>query len=232
MIAKLLSDTPDVNHLQDLKDTDLYSTFKDLYKLDTTNKEANLLVSFLIFAYDPDSLRLNIRKDRYENKQEILKSLGLDIESELISDIARNENESFTNSVTLYLEKLTDWRWPTIYSLLDYHSSMIRFTNQKTETEKKYDKISKDGESKLTISKDIDMETISKINIQKSELLKKAISAREDADKLLEEIRKAFMPTDTVTAQDFGFTFTETAKKIVNIYSWREFIKTHKESVS
>jgi len=210
--AKVLSESPDTNHLQHLKDTDLYNVFKGIYKLDITNREANLIVAYIIYAYDPDSLRLNIRKDRYENKQEILSSLGLTYESELLRDIIYNENDVVTNSVTLYLEKLTDWRWPTIYSLLDYHSSMIRFTSQKTETEKKYDKVGKDG-STQTVTKDYDMEAISKVNIQKSDLLKKAVESRETADKLLEEIRKSFMVTDTATQQDFGFTFTETAKK-------------------
>jgi hypothetical protein len=108
---------------------------------------------------------------------------------------------------------------------------MIRFANQKTEEEKSFDKMNKEGEVK-TLSASYDIDTIAKVNIQKSDIFKRAIEAREKADILLEDIRKEFMPTDTVVQADLGFTFTETAKKKVNTLSWREFIKTLNEKKS
>jgi hypothetical protein len=222
--ARVLTKTPESNHLDYLKECNLFNCFEDIYKLNINVSTANLMSAYLIYAYDPDSLKLDIRKDRWENKVEILLSLGVDTNIEIVQQILSNESEEFNNCVLHFLEKLTNWRWPTIYSLLDYHSNMIRFANQKTEEEKSFDKMNKEGEVK-TLSQSYDIDTIAKVNIQKSDIFKRAIEARENADKLLEDIRKEFMPTDTVTQQDFGFTFTETSKKKVNVLSWREFIK-------
>jgi len=222
--ARTLSKEPEANHLEYLKEANLFNCFEDIYKLNINSSDANLISAYLIYAYDPDSLKLDIRKDRFENKVEILLSLGLDTDSEIIQQILSNENQDFNNCVLLYLEKLTNWRWYTIYSLLDYHSNMIRFANQKTEEEKSFDKMNKEG-IVHTLSQSYDIDTIAKVNIQKSDIFKRAIEAREKADVLLEDIRKEFMPTDTVVQADLGFTFTETAKKKVNILSWREYIK-------
>lgn len=224
LLAKELASSPDKNHLEYIKDLSLFATFHGIFKLDINTVDANLLCSFLIYAYDPDSPKLDIRKDRLENKEEILSELKINTESEIIQDIIANTNESFNNCVLLYLEKMTNWRWITIYSLLDYHSNMIRFCNQKTESEKKFDKMNKEGVIKEIIQ-DYDIDTVSKVNIQKSDLLKRAIDARENADKLLNEIRKEFMPTDTVVQKDLGFVFTDTATKKVDVSKWRSYIK-------
>lgn len=227
-LATIISKSPDNNYTDTLKEYNLYSTFQDIYSLNLNLEQLNLLVAFIIFAYDPDSLRLDIRKDRFDNKVDIMLSLNIDTNEEIIQPILTNENETFNHCVLNYLEKLTNWRWPTIYSLLDYHSSMIRFANQKTESEKRFDKITKDGEVKEVVQ-DYDIESISKVNIQKSEIFNRAIKARRDADELLEDIRKEFMIVDTVVQQDLGFTFSETAKKKVDILSWRTFIRDIKE---
>lgn len=221
--AQLISRELNKDHSFYLEDMGLSKTFEDVYKLNLTTKDENRVICFIIFAYDPDSKKLDIRKDRQENKLSILHSLGATVSSDFFSGIINNSNESFSNVVLLYLELLTNWRWPTIYSLLDYHSSMIRFATQKTDAEKSFDKMNKEGEVK-TISQDYDIDTIAKVNIQKSDIFKRAIDARKQADELLDDIRKEFMPTDAVTQADFGFTFTETAKKKVDIYSWRAFV--------
>ena len=73
-----------------------------------------------------------------------MEGIGIDTKDDLIKDILHNSNEEFNNVVLLFLEQLTDWRWIQIFSFLDYHSNMIRFANQKTEEERKYDKINKE----------------------------------------------------------------------------------------
>lgn len=222
--ANLISKDLNKNHSFYLEDIGLSKTFSGIYYLGLPGKDENRLICFIIYSYDPDSKRLDIRKDRYENKYSILESLGAHMDSEVFNEILTNSNEEFNNVVTNYLESLTNWRWPSIYSLLDYHSSMIRFATQKTEAEKSFDKINKEG-VKTTLVQEYDIDTISKVNLQKSEIFKRAIEAREQADKLLEDIRKEFMPTDHAIQSDFGFTFTDTAKKKVDIMSWRSWIQ-------
>jgi len=226
--AKNISRELNKDHTFYLEDMGLIKTFEEVYNLGISVKDENRIICFIVFAFDPDSQKLDIRKDRRENKESILSCLGADIKSDLFKEILNNSHEKFNNIVLVYLELLTNWKWQTIFSLLDYHSNMIRFATQKTEAEKSFDKINKEGEVK-TITQDYDIDTIAKVNLQKSEIFKRAIDARKQADELLEEIRKEFMPTDHVTQIDFGFTFTDTAKKNVDIYSWKEFITTLNE---
>lgn len=224
---KIITDL-DKNWLPEFNDQGLNKTFDDIYRMNVSISDANILTSFIIFSYDPDSSRLDIRKDRYENKCQILTGIGGNINSELFKDILENNNEVFNNVVLNYLEKITTWQWPTIFSLLDYHSNMLRFANQKTEAEKSIDKMNKEGEIK-TLTQDYDIDTLAKVNKTKGELLSAAIEAREKATKLLLEIKKDFMPTDHATQSDFQFDFTDTAKEKVDILSWRQWIKGRNE---
>lgn len=223
-IARKISKDLEKNWLSELEEINLYNTFSVIYRENLTISNANAIVSFIIYAYDPDSPWMDLRKDRYENKSKILSSLGLDEKSDLFKSIVHGSNEKINDAILYYLEDLTNWRWPTIYSLMDYHSRMIRFANQKTEEEKKFDVEKKDGE-KETLTEDYAIDKIAKVNQQKGELLQKAIESRKKADELLDEIRKEFVNTDHSTQTDFGFAFTDTAKKKVDILSWREFIK-------
>jgi DNA segregation ATPase FtsK/SpoIIIE-like protein len=213
-----------VNNSEYLDDLNLKTVFEGIYNLGFPTIDENRLIAFIIFAFDPDSQKLDIRKDRYENKCSIMSNIGIDIHNELMKDILSNSNENFNHVVLFYLQELTDWRWVQIMSYLDYHSNMIRFANQKTEEERKYDKMNKEGVIK-ELTEEYDIETIAKINKNKGELLNLAMDARNKADHLLEEIRKSFVVTDHAVQQDFGFMFTETAKKPVDIMSWRLYIK-------
>lgn len=226
--AKFISRELNKDHSFYLEDLNLNKIFEDVYTMNVSTKDENRIICFVVFAYDPDSQKLDIRKDRYENKVSILTGLGADTSSDLFERILNNSDEKFNTILLKYLEGLTNWQWPTIYSLLDYHSSMIRFATQKTEAEKSFDRVTKDGET-TTITEDYDIDKIAKVNIQKSDIFKRAIEARRDAEGLLEDIRKEFMPTDHAVQSDLGFTFTDTAKKKVDIYSWRAFIKENNE---
>lgn len=221
--AKKLSRDPSYNHLDYLDELNLTNVFKGIFELDFPKEYENKLIAFIIYSYDPDSQKLDIRKDRIENKISIMEGIGIDTNDDLIKDILHNSNEEFNNVVLLFLEQLTDWRWIQIFSFLDYHSNMIRFANQKTEEERKYDKINKEGIVK-ELTEEYDIETIAKINKNKGDLLNQAMEARKKADELLEQIRREFVNTDTVVQADFGFQFTDTAKKKVDILSWKQWI--------
>ncbi len=121
-----------------------------------------------------------------------------------------------------FLEEIKDFRWSLIFNLLDYSSKMQRFSSENTDSEKKWDEI-KDGQ-KHTLTEEIDMDKVVKINKSKGELLGLAIEKRKQAEALLEEIRKDFLHTDVGVKADFGFTFTDTAKKR-DVLSWRQWIK-------
>ena len=226
--ARKISKEPEINHLAYLEEINLYKSFEEIYKLNFSIIDANLLVAFIIYAYDPDSQKIDLRKERIDNKTSIAANIGLDVKKENINEILINANEKFNDVVAAYLSELTDWRWQTISTLLDYHANMMKFVNQKTEDERSFDKMNKEGVVK-TMKEEYELDTIGKINKQKGELLDLAISAREKADKLLAEIKKDFVHTDTAVQADFNFNFSETSKTKVDIYSWRGWIRERNE---
>lgn len=225
--AKLIFLSIDENHKQYLEDNNLKDTFSGIYKMGFSQTEENRLICFTIFAYDPDSPKLNIQKDRYENKYQILKGLGGAVDSTTMQHILTGENEQYNMVVLNYLETLTNWKWIQIFSYLEYHSKMIRFANEKTDSEKSF-KVDKEGMK--TVTSEYDIEVLTKVAKEKGNLLIQAQEARNKAELLLEEIRKEFVVTDNATQQDFGFSFTETAKKRVDILSWRAFIIERNEN--
>lgn len=222
-IIQKIAKNPDEVWTETLRENDLYKIFSPIYRLNLTITEQNLLVCFVVYSCDPDSPKLDIRKDRLENKRAILNSISEKLTKPIFEDIINNANDEYNDVVISYLEKLLDWRWQQIFSFMDYHATMMRFANKKTDSEKTIDQII---EGKIeTLTEEIDMDKVAKINKQKGELLNMALEAREKAEKLLSEIKKDFVATDTAIQADLGFTFTDTAKERIDILSWRGFIR-------
>lgn len=207
-----------------LKEVNLHTVFEPVYDMDIPLKHINQIVCYVIYSFDPDSTWLDLRKDRLENKIRIIEGLDQNPNTSPFEDIINGKNEKINEVCLSFLGTLTDWRWTTIFSLLDYHSNMIRFVHQKTESEKSFDKMDKEGQVQ-TLTEDLAADTIAKINKQKGELLELAINRRKQADELLSEIKRDFVVTDSATQSDFGFNFSDTSKERVDIMSWRGFIK-------
>ncbi len=201
-------------------------TFSNIYST-TTIANANRIICFIVYAYSPDSLWLDLRKDRLENKQSILKGLGADIKNEIFEDVINGKHEISGMAIFDFLEGLKSWKWRAIFDYLEYSSKMSRFATQETELEKTFDKMNKEGEVK-TLTQEYDLESISKINKEKGLLLDQSVAKRKQADVLLEEIKKEYVVVDNATQNDFGFSFTETAKKRDHL-SWKEFIQDRNE---
>lgn len=209
-----------------LKEVNLHTVFEPIYDMNISLRRMNTLVCYCVLAYDPDSSWLDIKRDRYENKVRIIE--GLDGRVSEYEKVISGQDEEINDVIFNYLIALTDWRWTTTFTLLDYHSKMIRFVQENVDSEKSTDAFNKDGQ-KVTLTEDIDLDKLTKVNKQKGELLEQAINARKKADDLLGEIRKDMVVTDTATQNDFGFLFSETAKEKVDIMSWRQFIRQRNE---
>src|SRR5690606_19314881 len=152
-------------------------------------EDKNRIICFIIYAYSPHSLWLDLKRDRIENKMRILESLGANIKKDIFQQTISNSHEIVQMSVFNFLEEIKDWRWPTIFNLLEFSSKMQRFATEETAEEKKYQKKDKDGETH-NITEEIDIKVIANVNKEKGNLLDQAIAKRREADKLLEEIRK------------------------------------------
>lgn len=206
----------------DLRDYNMPDTFQNIYSIASV-EDANRVICFIVYAYSPDSLWLDLKKDRLENKLKILNNMDANANSILFQDVITNKNEISGMAIFDFLEGLKSWKWRAIFDLLDYSSKMFRFATTETESEKTFDKMNKEGEVK-TLTQELDIDLISKVNKEKGLLLDQAIAKRKQADILLEEIRKEFYVTDTVVQQDLGFNFTDTSKR-KDILSWRDYIK-------
>jgi len=210
--------------LQELENNNLHFTFGAIYNIPSLEiEDKNRIICYIILAYSPESLWLDLQRDRHDNKKRILDNLGANINEPIYKSIFTDSNDIIGMCVFNYLDSLKDWRWPAIFNLLDFSSKMQRFASKETESEKSWDELTKDGQ-KQTLTEDLDIEKVVKVNKQKGELLQLAIQNREKAESLLEQIRKDYLNTDVAVKSDFGFSFTDTAKKR-DILSWRTFIK-------
>lgn len=220
-LIKSISKNLSKNWKEELFEYNMPESFSNIYSA-TDVENGNRIICFIVYAYSPDSLWLDFRKDRLENKIKILHNLNANVSESIFQDLINNKNDISGMAIFDFLETLKSWKWRAIYDLLDYSSKMFRFATQETEVERTFDKMNKEGEVK-TLTQEYDLDLVSKVNKEKGLLLNQAIDKRKQADILLEEIRKEFVSTDHLTQQDFGFNFTDTSKKR-DILSWKTFI--------
>lgn len=230
LIKKIREDiyTPSKNILDEYN---LYQLFSPLQDVGRSTLENNILVCFIVYAYDNDSEWLNMKQDRTENKWKILKSLGANIEDPFFRYIVTNENYVFNNVISEYLIEQTTWKWQYIMHRLDSYATMIRFATQKTDDTKTVQKIGKgkeEDEVKTAVSEYSELD-IAKVHQQKAELFSKALEARKEIDHLLLEIQKDFVQLDDATRKDFGLGITD--EKTIDPASWTLFIKSKNDRI-
>ena len=221
-LAKIIRKDIGSNHLELLEDYNLRGTFNSIFTLDLNIEDCNRVVCFIIYAYHPQSLWLDLKKDRIDNKKAIMLALDADMNKDVFRDLLYNKDEIVNISVFNYLEQLKSWEWRAVFDLLDYASKMSRFASKETDEEKKYDVVTKGGD-KEKLTEEVDIKTIVSVNKDKGLLLQQAIDKRMQADELMEKLRKSYVHTNDATQSDFKFEFTDTAKKR-DVLSWRQFI--------
>lgn len=222
-LAKKIKQDFTANHSELIEEYGFHEIFLPIYSSQYKNADKNKIVCFIIHAYNPESNWLDLRKDRLDNKLAILSFLDADPKSDIYKRIIENKDHNTGESIFKFLEELKDWRWRSVFDLLEYASRMSRFASMETEDEKQYDKLNKKGE-KETIREDVAIETIVRVNDKKGDLIQKSLTARRDAMKLIEEINKEFVATEDAVQKDFDFSFTETTKS-KDILSWRKYVR-------
>lgn len=221
-LIRKVSKELDKNWLPELEEINLHKIFDPIYRLNFNISNINAIIGFIVLAYDNDSSWLNLKQDRYDNKIKILRSLTEDYRQPQFEEIAKNENDIVNEVIGEYLIEQTTWKWRQIMVSLDFHSNTLRFVSQKMETEKKMDKMNKEGIVKELVQ-DYDLDVLAKISKQKGELLEQALKARRDADLLLSEIKKEFVQLDHVVQSDFNFELTD--ERRIDPLSWRDYIR-------
>lgn len=208
-----------------LEDNGLHIIFGHVYNAlpTVTIENKNRIICYIIYAYDPESGWIELNKDRTVNKKTILENIGANSNEEIFCEIINNQNQIVAMCTFNFLESLKDWRWRMIYDLLEWASNNQQRASQQTATITTTITEGKDGD-KSKSTEEIDIEAILKADKLKGMLLDEAMSKRRKADDLLNEIRKDFVHTDAGTQSDFGFKFSDTAKK-KDIMSWRHYIR-------
>lgn len=224
LAQKILKDL-EANYLSDLELANLHTIFRPIYKHNLTILNQNALVAFIILGYSEESTWLNPRKDRLQNKKEILEGIGVDPENRIYKEVINYQNDAVQQVILNYLLFQQDARFVEIISLLEYSNKMILFCNQRTsEKETTGSVVDKDGEVNETFEY-LDQSEIAKINKEKGELLIKAIDARAKAESLIKSIEQDYQKLDAVMQSEFGFAFTDTK---VNVLSWESRLRNRK----
>lgn len=221
-LARKISKQLDKNWMTEFEEINLHKIFQPVFSLPHNILTLNTISCYCIFAYDNDSSWLNLKQDRLENKIKILKSLTDDYNSKTLISIAENENEIVNDVIAEYLTIQATWKWKHIMSQLDFYTNTMKFVNQRTEEEKTIEKLNKEGEVK-SLTTEYDVDVLAKVAKLKGELLKQAQEAREDADRLLADIKKEFVQLDHAVQSDFNFELTD--EKKIDILSWRDWIR-------
>lgn len=170
---KVLRRNLDGDWTNDLEELGLWDEVAPLYSNLTQRRDANIIVTYVAFAYHAKSIYLDPFKDRLENKKSIMMRIaGKDcFDRELFLDAVLGGDAIIDEIIEFFINDQRDWRWNTIVSNMEFASKVT--AKSRTEDFK-----------------------------ESADLLDLADKRREKADKLLEEIREEYVDLDTVLEKE------------------------------
>lgn len=159
----------------DLRELGILDEVKPLYE-EYDDVSGNIILSYIVLAYDNKSTYLNTHKERFSEKRRILKILtkqhGMD--QDVIDEIVENKNEMVNRITDWYLDFQKDWRWNNIIRCFEFHATAVAA------------KAKGDAKSTIEIGK----------------LLDEGLRQRREGEKLIDEIQKDFANLDSVLEQE------------------------------
>lgn len=116
---------------RELRRYNLHGIFAPIFAKHKDNKElAVIKTAFVILAYSYNSTWINIDKDRYINKREILNSLcvdsGIEIDSIEADMLLGNNDEEVNEAVNYYIDSQKDEDFFSLIGYIEYISSCNR----------------------------------------------------------------------------------------------------------
>lgn len=226
-LAKRIIKDLEGNWIPHLEDINLITVFRPIYKHNLTILNQNAIVTFIIMAYSEESPWINPRKDRLQNKKEILQGIGVDPKNRIYDEILNYANDSIQQVILNFLLFHVDGRFREIIDLLEYADKNFFFCNRRTADKKKVGETKdKDGNPE-ELYEYIDELEMARVNKEKGELMIRAQEARERAEKLLKQLETDYQKIDTATNGDYGFLFSN--PKDFNIESWEHRVLRRKK---
>lgn len=226
-ISKKIVKDIEKNWLPDLEDINLHKEFEIIYRSGYSLKTANTSVCFIINSYDPDSGWIDLKKDRYDDKEKILHGLNANPANDVYKSLLDGDNDTINDAISNYLDVLPNWKFRMVLTCFDFFSKHMRLVRGKTNSQIK---AGIDKESGDEMFEDMDVDKVLKAHENKGKLLAEAYRQRELGEKLLLEIKSEFVKTNWATQSDFGFEITDLEK--YDPMSWRQYIKRNKEIIA
>lgn len=124
-LIEKLSQQLDSNWEEELSAINIWEDFAPLYhKFSADRYKANVILAFLVFAYDRESKRIDLHMDRMQSKSKILCALaGLSAMADAdYTDAAVGLASPYNELIEFYINYQKDRRWRDIVSNYDYHS--------------------------------------------------------------------------------------------------------------
>lgn len=188
----------DSNWKESLDKMGLWNTFFDLYAEAGDNKRGNILVAFVVFAYNYKSDMIEFSKDRLDTKRRIMVKFGgvLAMDDKLLHDAAFGLNSAVNRASGKYVEDQRDWRWPDIISKIEIHSRVNAL-----------------AASNLLPDSDL------------SKMLKDATIGRKEAQDMWNDIRREYLPLDNALTLEGKPKLTD---RMTDFTNWESYIRSIK----
>lgn len=230
-LAKKIYKDPEANWLSHLEEQNLHKIFRPIYHHNFTIEIQNKIVSFIILAYDNDSHWINPKKDRYENKLQILDGIDIEKKSPVFKAILNYDDDKIQEVILQYLMAQTDHRWYEVMTLLEYSNKTMMFCNRRTNEKFQVgSSLNEDTKAVEVNFEFLDPREIAAVNKEKGDLIKKAMEARKTADELLRTMESDYQKTDHATQGDFGFAFSDPKK--YDPMSWEQRLRKRRAEQS
>lgn len=115
-----------------LKQINIWDDVRDIYYYNKVSDpmEANIILAFIVLAYDGNSTFLEVHKDRHDNKVKILRNLaGMNaMQNDLYNDVVFGFDKFMNTMINWYIDYQKDWRWKDIVAANEYHSTAMQMS--------------------------------------------------------------------------------------------------------
>jgi hypothetical protein len=197
---------PEDNWSEELDKVNIWHMVQPLYKEIEDRRTANIILAFIVLAYDASSDYLQITKDRLMDKRSIMMRLAGEscFDKEIfLQAVLGDDGGPIDSTIEWYIDQQKDWRWQTIVTGIEFHS--------------RAQALSKGADSLK------DMHSAgSTLNV--------AEERREKADRYLDNIRTEFADLDTALEKEDRVKVSERLSNDPTV--WEMFIKRRNHKVA
>lgn len=205
-----------------LKEYNAYTEFEKVYSLNYKESEKNIIVAFTILAYDYQSSMIEIRRDRSLDKERILQTIAPELNQKVFKEIITGKYEVVTEAAFNYCLSRKNHKFYDVIQLLEQSAANMRYASSSTEDEISVQEKDREG-NKITLTSNVDPKKVAEIRLAKANILEKAIAQRNQANQIIDEIKKEYGIIEKVMEDEFDFQLT--ANENFDVECWADHIR-------